>query len=437
MFSFHMMSFVKEIKALIIVFTKNSIVYLQSPFFSKIIFLTLFLLLILLSCKENPTTPCEQPKPPGYQEDIPWPSLADSPWPMRHADPQSTGRSKSCGPKNGTVDFTITDNFLNSEPVVSHDSILYIAFQDSLFAFRLNHQVLWKIKLGGENVVTPIVNSNCIVFVSYDQGGIYSINKTGTTLWNLNTSGFDAQLNIGIDGTIYTVSTDRNLTAISPIGAILWQKFDGNFYGGSNISFSPDGNTIYITGSQHTLAAFDILSKKIKWMVGDTNYRGAPLVDSKGNIYLSTKIDTLNDGKYGLYCFQQDGNVRWFFPHSQFSNLPGEGIWNFHGEPAIDTEGNIIFGQDTVYSLSYAGELRWKKRLNISSSASISLDNEGNIFLIKDAIPSGFSILALNKNGNPLWQIENLQGESTASSSIILNDMLIVPTQDKYIYIIK
>ena len=49
-------------------------------------------------------------------------------------------------------------------------------------------------------------------------------------------------------------------------------------------------------------------------MVGDANYRGAPLVDCEGNIYLSTKIyNTLNDGKYGMYCFQQDGNVRWFF----------------------------------------------------------------------------------------------------------------------------
>jgi hypothetical protein len=390
---------------------------------------------LLNACEDEVTQP--PPKPPGYQEDTPWPSLANSPWPMRHADPQSTGRSKSCGPKTGIVDFILTNNFLNSEPVISHDSIIYTAFQDSLFALELNGKVLWKLKLGNENVVTPIVNSNGIVFVSYDQGGIYSIDKTGAILWNLNVSGFDAQLNIGIDGTIYTVNTDRNLTAISPSGNILWQKFDVNFYGGSNISFSPDGNSIYITGSQHTLVAFDINNQKIKWMVGDSNYRGAPSVDCAGNIYLSAKIDSLNDGQYGLYCFLPDGKVKWFFPHSQFSNLSGEGIWNFHGEPAIDKEGNIIFGQDTVYSLSYSGDLRWKKKLDISPAASISLDIEGNIFLLQNAVPSEFSILVLNKNGNILWQIENLQGESTASTPIILYNMLIVPTQDKYIYFIN
>ena len=46
----------------------------------------------MLSCKESPITPSESPKPPGYQEDIPWPSLADSPWPMFYGNPQNNGR---------------------------------------------------------------------------------------------------------------------------------------------------------------------------------------------------------------------------------------------------------------------------------------------------------------------------------------------------------
>jgi hypothetical protein len=88
-----MILFVTKIKVVIIEFTKNSVFYLQSPFFSKLIYFVLFLLLMLLSCKENPTTPSEEPKPPGYQEDIPWPSLADSPWPMYRGNPQYTGRA--------------------------------------------------------------------------------------------------------------------------------------------------------------------------------------------------------------------------------------------------------------------------------------------------------------------------------------------------------
>ena len=64
---------------------------------SNLILLILFANLLLLTACEDEVIQ-SPPKPPGYQEDIPWPSLADSPWPMNHHDPQSSGRSKFIGP---------------------------------------------------------------------------------------------------------------------------------------------------------------------------------------------------------------------------------------------------------------------------------------------------------------------------------------------------
>ncbi|MBU2444432.1 MAG: hypothetical protein KJ666_02510, partial [Bacteroidetes bacterium] len=63
-----------------------------------------FLILISLSCKDKGVDPQDN-YPPGYQHDIPWLSLADSPWPMHNADPQATGRSKYLGPMNGIIDW--------------------------------------------------------------------------------------------------------------------------------------------------------------------------------------------------------------------------------------------------------------------------------------------------------------------------------------------
>jgi len=69
---------------------------------SNYILLSLFVI-FCANCQKS-TDPIDNNKPPaGYQEDIPWPSLADSPWPMNHGDPQSTGRSKFPGPLSGTV----------------------------------------------------------------------------------------------------------------------------------------------------------------------------------------------------------------------------------------------------------------------------------------------------------------------------------------------
>ena len=71
---------------------------------NKIIFL-IIILLIFISCRKDTTgIETEEPLPPGYQQDIPWPSLADSPWPINHGDPQSTGRSKYPGPAKKSWD---------------------------------------------------------------------------------------------------------------------------------------------------------------------------------------------------------------------------------------------------------------------------------------------------------------------------------------------
>jgi len=65
-----------------------------------------FLLFAILftTCKEPTTLIDPSPKEDIVpQTDIPWSSLADTPWPMHHHDPQSTGRSNYSGPQNGII----------------------------------------------------------------------------------------------------------------------------------------------------------------------------------------------------------------------------------------------------------------------------------------------------------------------------------------------
>lgn len=99
-------------------FAKNSVFSLLPSIFLRAIHCPLLLMLLLMSCKENPTTPSEPPKPPGYQEDIPWPSLADSPWPMNHHDPQSTGRSRYVGPMNDSVYWILNLDYNQTSAVI-------------------------------------------------------------------------------------------------------------------------------------------------------------------------------------------------------------------------------------------------------------------------------------------------------------------------------
>ena len=61
------------------------------------------------SCRKSTEPIGTEKPPPGFQENIPWPSLADSPWPMADHDPQSTGRSNLKGPITNTIDWEYSD----------------------------------------------------------------------------------------------------------------------------------------------------------------------------------------------------------------------------------------------------------------------------------------------------------------------------------------
>ncbi len=55
------------------------------------------------SCTNTETGPDDHTTQLGYQKDIDWPTLADSPWPIFQPDPQGTGRSRFSGPKCGII----------------------------------------------------------------------------------------------------------------------------------------------------------------------------------------------------------------------------------------------------------------------------------------------------------------------------------------------
>jgi len=98
---------------------------------------------MLTSCEQNPTAPNEPPKPPGYQEDIYWPSLADSPWPMNHHDPQNTGRGTCIGPQEGIINWKFNGLYIEAAPVMANDSILYFTETGAIHSLNINSKLNW------------------------------------------------------------------------------------------------------------------------------------------------------------------------------------------------------------------------------------------------------------------------------------------------------
>lgn len=396
---------------------------------SSLVFLLTFYILSCSEKKELPTEP--EPNRPGYQEDIPWPSLADSPWPIEHGDPQNTGRSKYPGPKLGVINKIIDSIYSNTGVVIGHDSTLYFACQSELKAYSLVGTLKWKIPFSSETLSTPIVGYDGTIYCLYLYE-LVAVNPDGTIKWKFPVSALNSGgMNIGKDGTLYFAdSGDKTLYAVSKEGRLLWTLTDEKITGWNPPVLSPDGKTIYLPGDGVTLVAVDAENQNIKWTFGNIFSGHGPVIDSDGNIYLYSNQLINGDELSGIFSLSSKSAIRWIFETEQ--------------EPlnamTIDINGNIIFGSDTLYSLSYSGQLNWFLPIeDFISSRGLVCDANSNLFIITSNFPPmGFSLSCLLSSGEELFKVDGLNGFSPNKPPALLFELIILPTEESNLsYIIE
>jgi len=419
--------------------------------------LTTAFLLLNAGCKKDSPTEPTPTKSPGYQEDIPWLSLADSPWAMYRADPQNTGRSKYAGPTLGIIEKTIDSLVPASSIAVDNNLSIYfidavggpgdysgaIAFDDML-------NVKWYLKnerilLSSNNPSSPLVNNEGTMFYSIPlDKKFFAINRDGSTKWVLNNLKIvQTGINIGKDGTIYVVALNDSvgqweLTAISSQGELLWSLPGLGVLGDAlnSMSFSPDGQTLYISGNlnETSVNAIDIVAKTKKWSFGKDRliYNSAPIVDSEGNIYTLTYHD---ESVTNLYSLTPDGNIRWKY------TLDTAYFVNDMNPGAIDKNGNLYYGDKNIMVIDYKGKLVWRDSINGRISSPITIDNQNNIFF---SVANGTSIsfLCYSDKGVKKWEVllgNNFSNRGTNfSPAIIGNYRLLFPTyRNNFIFVIK
>ncbi|MBU2445116.1 MAG: PQQ-binding-like beta-propeller repeat protein [Bacteroidetes bacterium] len=388
-----------------------------------------FLILINLSCKDKGVNPGDN-YPPGYQHDIPWPSLADSPWPMNHGNPQNTGRSRFKGPTEGILSARIPAQDMESAVVIGKDSTIY--FNSSrpgyLFAVKYNGIVSWSYKLVSVSPTTPLITSDGTVITANGTRQLIAVDKNGNTKWTYTSNNLIFHLGINIDkeGTIYFLDASSTLNAVNKVGQLIWQLTDNRFYTGqaSAPSFSPDGKTLYVQGKTVSLLAVDIDSRTVKWTYGNNYLLSSPVIDAQGNIYIIPAVN--NKENNIVYSLKPNGTLRWKY------ELGVIAVYNYlyNMEPTIDKYGNIYLGADTLYSITYDGKLRWKLGFGgFGISSPLISDVEGNIYLGLAKGLYNIKITKVSSNGNILFEVlindERVMGYSPAISE---NGLLFFPT---------
>ncbi len=354
------------------------------------------------------------------QVDIPWPTLADSPWPMSKHDPQFTGRSPYKGPQTPTIAWTEDmEDGIFSGPVIGERGNLYFGsyfvHSDQFYSYSPDGEFIWEYETGSNRPSQAgiiIDSSNTIYFGSRDSN-LYALNLEGTLKWKYNTSGsilstvipnIDLQGNIYITNWLSIITDEGELCSIKPDGTLNWKVMYGSGFAGNSPVFSPDGNTIYIAGLNSKLFALN-LDGSIKWEFSCGAIRGTPMIDSDGNIYFIP-----SEAPQYLYSLKPDGSIRWKY------FMQDIGTVEIISGPTIDEQGNIYtIALDTaccpfytmLLSLTYDGDFRWKYIFEDVEGEDFTqpliCDSEGTVY-VGSAVGSNY--YAISNDGELKWKLQ-------------------------------
>jgi outer membrane protein assembly factor BamB len=358
---------------------------------------------LTITCrKSSPVDITLEPIPQQMsQTDIPWPSLANSPWPMYLHDPQHTGRSPYRGPQQAKAERLFeTSNSVYSSPALDAAGNVYFGSDDGyLYCIRSDGVLNWKFKTDAERVKSsPLVCADGTVLfsaASSTSAYFYALTASGTLKWRTVGKADFASV-LSIDGASVFVGA-YGLPALAALrttdGSVRWEVDVTVSY---SLAMSPDGKTIHAGTADGCLVAVDT-SGVVRWKSEPLGgYVSSPCVDNAGNIYV-------NGGEY-CWAFNPDGTARWKYFISAYDE---------QSSPSIGWNGSIYtVGDRVLYSLDYSGKLKWSYELasvggtptgygKISENTPV-LDIDETIYLgtlTWRTLPDTVNFVIINANG--------------------------------------
>ena len=376
-----------------------------------VVFSIVYLISFGASCKKSATIDSYFVTKP--QHDIPWPSLANSPWPAARHDMQRTARSPYQGPQLGRIKWLLQTGAIDGSAAIGSDGTIYFPsnYKDGfyLYAVAPDGTVKWKFPTSSEMENSPLIAADGTIYVGSADSMMYALNPDGTTKWKFKADShiyLDGAA-LGLDGTLYFSSIKGTLYALAPDGSKKWERFvDAGFYGGTGFctAMSPDGQMLYVTSLLQLYESYSYCaistSGELKWKIPlDGCPVAGAIVDNDGYLYFTT-------GNSFYSVNGKTGDVRWRFTITT-SPYPGA---DYVG-PVMDYNGCVYFltfltgpGESgyRLYSLDYAGNLRWS--VPVSGDyyvTSLVCDKDNTVYL---APWRGDTLYAVTDRGEVKWK---------------------------------
>ncbi|MBC7186636.1 MAG: PQQ-like beta-propeller repeat protein [Calditrichaeota bacterium] len=382
--------------------------------------LVLALVLLVLSCARDktPLGPAEGPAV-CPQQDIPWPSLANSPWPVMWGDMQCTARGKYPGPRIGRVVWSFSQEGLYAEEVgvaIAEDGTLYLAAPNMREGMRCYLFVLGPdgslrartfFTGPGECTSSASLLARGRVLAVDHAGAIHEFDMQGNIQGrHQGPHGNEAAAPaVGLDGTVYFYSWGNFFSGVEPSGQVKWSRHVGSSSYSltrCSLAMSPDGRSFYTLVHDHQfgalLTAFDAHTGSVRWQATASPYFLSPLVDNEGNVYCITFKQGADH--FVVRSFTSGGQLRWASPAraGQSTNL------------CMSSDGYLFaYGAgDSLLCIDCEGRVRWSTpmlgRPELASEGGVRLvvDSEGVVY----ACYNSRYVLGFGKNGTRLFVCE-------------------------------
>ncbi len=171
----------------------------------------LITIFFLSSCSDKTTNPPENVHPPGYQENLNWPSIANNSWPMYRGNPSGTAHIGSKMSIAGVEDWHIDTLRTLTNCTAGEDSTIYVIVQSvnnpisisGLAAINIIGKIKWLFQFpvkNSETASSPIITSGGNILISSPgENKFYSVGVNGKKNWEVDLEGQVYQSGINID----------------------------------------------------------------------------------------------------------------------------------------------------------------------------------------------------------------------------------------------
>ncbi|MFD2637640.1 outer membrane protein assembly factor BamB family protein [Piscibacillus salipiscarius] len=344
-----------------------------------------------------------------------------------------------------------TADEIRATPVVVGNK-LYVGNHNSgdLFAFDLTTgEQLWNSKAPNW-IHSEMIYNEGTLYVGFgnryfqDNGirgtgesGVLAVDaETGEEVWKFNTEGEVMPTPAYKDGYVYAATGDKHLYKIdAETGEQVHQEELGSTVSMSSPNIT--GDTLYVGGSgpkPYMFYAYDLENDSIKWKTPFKDVVAGlddvPVAVSD-NIAITTAVEgSYEDPNHKIYALDTEtGEINW-----EDSFGKGDMVKNNKSGAPIIYEGNVYVGSPitkTFYAYDLkTGERLWTFKDEVMKAPPVAKD--GIVYFTNTV----GVVNALDAETGELLNSKELGGTLAPSGPIIINDTLIVGSQDSNVYVV-